>query len=65
LTAGVASTYFYVIKKNTVMKDNKTLEVAGFAGILTIFAASFIIYFNFLKQAIHFIVNSQITGIHH
>ncbi len=45
------------------MKNNKTLEVAGFAGITTLFVSGFFIYFNILQQVVNFIMHLPVSDI--
>ena len=48
-----------------MMKNNKTLEAAGLAGIAVIFAGAAIVYADFFQQVIQFILSLQISGVYH
>jgi hypothetical protein len=49
-------------QNNTMMKNNKTFEAAGLAGIAVIFAAGIIICAIFFQQVVQFILSLQISG---
>jgi hypothetical protein len=65
LTPGTSPNYFYIIINNTMMKNNKTFEAAGLAGIAVIFAGAAIVYADFFQQVIQFILSLQISGVYH
>ncbi len=47
------------------MENNKTLEIAAFAGITTLFVTCFFIYFNILQQVANLIMHLTVSNIQH
>jgi hypothetical protein len=63
----IDSRYLYKLflhhQNNTMMKNNKTFEAAGLAGIAVIFAAGIITCAIFFQQVVQFILSLHISSV--